>query len=84
VSPFPRDLLCSLRFIFATRHHRSILWMLPAELVCCCVYCTDYTICACRDEQVSGILMESNLIHDVMDQGFYMHCGSDNVVVNSE
>ena len=38
----------------------------------------------CRDEQVSGILMESNLIHDVMDQGFYMHCGSDNVVVNSE
>jgi hypothetical protein len=31
------------------------------------------------DEQVSGVLMEQNLIVDVMDQGFYFHCGCDNV-----
>lgn len=30
------------------------------------------------DEQVSGVLMEQNLIVDVADQGVYFHCGSDN------
>ena len=35
------------------------------------------------DEQVSGVIIERNLIHDVENQGVYFHCGSGNVFRNN-
>ncbi len=35
------------------------------------------------DEQVSGVLIENNLLQDLEDQGVYFHCGSDNVATNN-
>eukprot|EP01048_Picozoa_sp_COSAG05_P008722 COSAG05_NODE_679_length_7979_cov_22.454442_10_plen_646_part_00 len=35
------------------------------------------------DEQVSGVLIENNLLQDLDDQGVYFHCGSDNVAANN-
>ena len=35
------------------------------------------------DEQVSGVVIEHNLIHDIEDEGIYFHCGSDNIANNN-
>jgi hypothetical protein len=35
------------------------------------------------DEQVSGVLIENNLLQDLEDQGVYFHCGSDNIATNN-